>query len=152
MLACFEAIISSSTTPDTAEPEAIDFPESEPPVADVEAAPKAQPPAEVMRQEAPAVDATSGSTPATVATSTAAVAVTPEPSAATVTTTPEPLASSQLGEEHLDRPEADKNANEDELFHATVTGVTRGRNRILYFYGSTRISVGKSRIRPGVIH
>jgi hypothetical protein len=44
------------------------------------------------------------------------------------------LASSQLGEEQLDRPEADKNADEDEAFHATVTEVTRGRNKILYFH------------------
>ncbi|TDJ32634.1 MAG: hypothetical protein E2O53_11855 [Gammaproteobacteria bacterium] len=169
-LACFEAIIASSKTPDTSEPEAIDFPEYESPVADIEARPEAQPPAEVMPQEAPAVDAapestpaavststaavtvtteppvevvpqeapavdaTPESTPAAVATWTAAVAVTPEPSAATVTTTPEPLASSQLGEEHLDRPEADKKANEDEVFHAKVTEVTRGRNKILYFH------------------
>ena len=124
-LACFEAIIASSKTPDTRQPEA-------------------QPPVEVMRQEAPVVDAPTDSTPAAVATSTAAVVVTTEPaaaalsvtlepSAATVATTPEPLASSRLGEEHLERPDADKNANEDEVFHATVIEVSQGRNRILYF-------------------
>lgn len=170
MLACFDAIIASGKIPETRQPEAVDNPLSDQPVAEIEAVPEAQPPAEAMRQEAPAVDAAtdgtpaavatstvavtvttespvevmpqeaptvdgiSGSTPAAVATSTATVAVTPEPSAATVTTTPEPLAGSQLGEEHLDRPEEDKNANEDEVFHATVTEVTKGPNRILYFH------------------
>jgi len=169
-LACFEAITASGKTPEIRQREAVDSPLSDQPVAEIEARPEAQPPAEVMPQEAPAVDAalestpaavststaavtvtteppvevmpqeapavdaTPESTPAAVATWTAAVAVTPEPSAATVTTTPEPLASSQLGEEHLDRPEADKKANEDEVFHATVTEVTRGRNKILYFH------------------
>ncbi len=149
-LACFEAIISSSTTPETRQPEAVDNPLSDQPVAEIEVVPEAEPPVEAMRQEAPAVDAVPDSTPAVAATSTvavvvttepaavttstAAVAVTPEPSAAAVTTTPESLASSQLGEEHLDRSEAGKNADEDEVFHATVTEVTRGHNRILYFH------------------
>ena len=133
-LDCFEAIMSSSKIPETPELDAIDLPESQPPVAEIEAAPEAQPPAEVMRQETPAVDAATDSTPAAVATSTVAVTVTTEPPAATVTTTPEPLASSQLGAAHLDRPEADKKANEDEVFQATVNEVTRGHNRILYFH------------------
>jgi hypothetical protein len=142
-LACFEAIIASSKTPDTAEPEAVDIPVSEPPVAEIEAVSEAEPPVELMRQDAPAVDAVPDSTPVAVATSTVAVAVTtepaaatlsvePEPSGATVATTPELVANSQLGEEHLDRPET--KANEDEVFHATVTEVTQGRNRILYFH------------------
>ncbi len=75
-LACFEAIIASSKTPDTPEPEAIDFPESEPPVAEIEAVPEAQPPVEAMPQDAPVVDAAADSTPAAVATSTVALAVT----------------------------------------------------------------------------
>ncbi len=98
-----------------------------------------------MPQDAPLVDAAADSTPAAVATSTVAVAVTtepstaalsvtPEPAAATVATTPEPEANGQLGEEHLARPEADKKANEDEVFHAMVTEVTQGHNRILYFH------------------
>ncbi len=180
-LACFEAIVTSSITPDPPEPETIDFPESETPVAEIEAVPEAQPlveampqdapvvdaaadstlaavaastaavsvatepPVEVMPQEAPVVDAAADSTPAAVATSTVAVAVTtepstaalsvtPEPAAATVATTPEPVANSQLGEEHLARPEADEKANEDEVVHAMVTEVTKGHNRILYFH------------------
>ncbi len=143
-LACFEAIVTSSITPDPPEPETIEFPESETPVAEIEAVPEAQPPVEVMPQEAPVVDAAADSTPAAVATSTVALAVTtepstaavsvaPKPSAATVATTPEPVASSQLGEEYLDRPETEK-AKEGEVFHATVTEVTKGRNRILYFH------------------
>jgi hypothetical protein len=142
-LACFEAIVAGSKTPDTPEPGAVDIPVSGPPVAEVEAVPEAQPPVEVMRQEAPAADAAADSTPAAVVTSTvavttepaaAALSVTPEPSAATVATTPEPVVNSLLGEEHLDRSETEKKANEDEVFHATVTEVTRGRNRILYFH------------------
>ncbi len=62
------------------------------------------------------------------------MSVAPKPSAATVATTPEPVANSQLGEEHLARPETEKKANEDEVFHATVTEVTQGHNRILYFH------------------
>jgi hypothetical protein len=150
-LACFEAIVAGSKTPDTPEPGAADIPVSGPPVAEVEAVPEAQPPVEVMRQEAPsveempqvapAVDAAADRTPAAIATSTAVAAMTepaaaaqsvmPEPSAVT---TPEPVAESQLGEEHLDRRQKEKKANEDEVFHATVTEVTRGRNRILYQY------------------
>jgi hypothetical protein len=133
-LACFEAIVTSSITPDPPEPETIDFPESESPVAEIEAVTEVEPPAEIMPQEAPAVDDATGSTPAAVATSTAALSVTPEPAAATVATTPEPVANGQLGEEHLARPEADKKANEDEVFHAMVTEVTKGHNRILYFH------------------
>ena len=145
-LACFEAIIASSKTPETRQPEAADSLVSDQPVAEIEAMPEAEPPVEVMRQEAPPVDANPGSTSTAVATSTAAVAVTTEPSAAalsvtpepppaaTVATTPEPVANSQLGEEHLARPETEKKANEDEVFHATVTEVTQGHNRILYFH------------------
>ena len=66
-LACFEAIIASSKTPDTPEPEAIDFPESEPSVAEIEIVPEAQPPVEAMPQDAPAVDAAADSTPPAVA-------------------------------------------------------------------------------------
>ncbi len=64
----------------------------------------------------------------------AALSVTPEPSAATVAAMPEAVVNSQLGEEHLDRPETEEKANEDEVFHATVTEVTQGHNRILYFH------------------
>ena len=141
-LACFEAIIASSKTPETRQPEAVDSPLSDQTVAEIEAVPAAEPPVDVMRHEAPAVDAVPDSTPAAVATSTAAVAVTTEPSTAalsvtpgpSVATTPGPVVNSQLGEERLDRPEREKKANEDEVFHATVTEVTRGRNRILYFH------------------
>ena len=145
-LACFEEIIASSKTPETRQPEAADSLVSDQPVAEIEAMPEAEPPVEVMRQEAPPVDANPGSTSTAVATSTAAVAVTTEPSAAalsvtpepppaaTVATTPEPVANSQLGEEHLARLETEEKANEDEVFHATVTEVIRGRNRILYFH------------------
>ena len=140
-LACFEAIIADSKTPDTPTPEAIDIPVSEPQVAEVEAVPEAEPPVEVMRQEAPAVDAAANNAAAAVATSAAAgttsnaaVAVSTEPSAATVATTPEPVANSQLGEEHLDRPDTEEKANKDEVFHATVTEVSKGRNKILYFH------------------
>ena len=99
-----------------------------------------------MRQEAPAVDAAPDNTPAAVSTSTTAVAATTEPSTAAlsvtpkscaetvVAKTPEPVVNSQIGEEHLVRPETEEKANEDEVFHATVTEVTRGRNRILYFH------------------
>ena len=45
-----------------------------------------------------------------------------------------PAASSQLGAEHLDRTATEEANDEDEVFYATVTGVTRGRNRILYFH------------------
>ena len=140
-LACFEAIGCGSRTTETRQSEAVDSPLSEQPVAEIEAVPEAEPPVEVMRQEAPAVDAAADSTPAAVATSTVAVttepaaatlSVTPEPSATTVATTPEAVANSQLGEEHLDRPET--KANEDEVFHATVIEVTQGHNRILYFH------------------
>jgi hypothetical protein len=82
-----------------------------------------EPLVEVMPQDAPAVDAAPDSTPAVVATSTAAVAATPEPSA-----------SGQLGEEHLDRPETKEKANEDEVFYATVTEVTKDHNKTLYFH------------------
>ena len=144
-LACFEAVIASSKTPETRQSEAVDVPMSDQPVAEIEAAPEAQPPVEVMRHEAPAVDVAPDSTPAVVATSTAAVAATiepstaalsvrSEPSAATVPTTPGPVTNSQLGEEHLDRPETDKKANEDEVVHATVSEVSKGRNKILYFH------------------
>ena len=144
-LACFEAIIAGSKTPETRQPEAVDSPVSESPVAEIGAGPEAEPPAEVIPQEAPAVDPAPDSTPAAVATSAAAVAVTtepstaamsvtPEPFAATVVTTPEPVGNSQLGEEHLDRPETEKKANEDDVFHATVTEVTQGHNRILFFH------------------
>ena len=145
-LACFEAIITSSKTPDTPEPEAADLPEPVPPVAEIGAVPEAEPPVEVMPQDELADDANPGSTPAVVATSTAAVAVTTEPSAAalsvtpepppaaTVATTLEPVANSQLGEEHLARPETEKKANEDEVFYAKVSEVSKGRNRILYFH------------------
>ncbi len=180
-LACFEAIVTSNKTPDAPEPEAKDFPESVPPVAEIEAVPEAQPPTEAMPQDAPVVDAATDSKPAAVAASsaavvvateppveampqdapvvdaaadstpaakatstvavavttepsTAALSVTPDPAAATVATTPEPVANGQLGEEHLARPEADKKANENEVFHAMVTEVTKGHNRILYFH------------------
>ncbi len=144
-LACFEAIIASSKTPETRQPEAADSLVSDQPVAEIEAMPEAEPPVEVMRQEAPPVDANPGSTSTAVATSTAAVAVTTEPAAAalsvtpkssaeTVAKTPEPVVNSQLGEEHLARPETEKKANEDEVFHATVTEVTQGHNRILFFH------------------
>ena len=144
-LACFEAIIAGSKPPETRQPDAADNPLSDQPVAEIEVVPEAEPPAEVTRQEAPTVDPAPDSTPAAAVTSTAAVAVTmepstaalsvtSEPSAATAATTPEPVASNQLGEEHLDRPEKERKANEDEVFHATVTEVTEGRNRILYFH------------------
>jgi hypothetical protein len=144
-LACFEAIIASSKTPVIRQSEAVDIPLSEPPVAEIDAVSKAQPTAEVMRQEAPDVDAATDSTPAVVTTSTAAVAVTmeptaaaqsvkPEPSSATVGTTPSPVAGDQLGEEHLERLETEEKANEDEVFYARVSEVTKGRNRILYFH------------------
>ena len=170
-LACFEAVIAGSKTAHTPETEGAEILVSEPPVTEIEAVSEAEPPAEVMRQEAPAVDAAPGSTPAAVATSTVAAAITteppvevmpqeepavdvnsgsapavaamstaalsvsPEPSAAAVATTPEPVANSQLGEEHLDHLETKEKANdEDEVFHATVIDVTKGRNRILYFH------------------
>jgi hypothetical protein len=144
-LACFEAIVAGSKTPETRQPEAVDSPLSEQPVAEIEAVPEAEPPVEVMRQDAPAVDAVPDSTPAAVATSTVAVAVMtepaaatlsvePEPSGATVAPTPELVANSQLGEEHLDRLETGEKANEDEVFHATVIEVTQGRNRTLHFH------------------
>ncbi len=169
-LACFEAVIAGSKTADTPETEGAEILVSEPQVAEIEAVSGAEPPAEVMRQEAPAVDPAPGSTPAAVVTptvavavtteppvavkpqeepavdvnsgsapavaamSTAALSVTPEPSAAAVATTPEPVANSQLGEEHLDRPETEEKANEDDVFHATVTEVTQGHNRILFFH------------------
>jgi len=148
-LACFEAIIASSKTPEARPSEAAGSPLPDQPVAEIEAVPEAQPPVEVMRREAPAADAVrdggGDDTPAALATSTATVAataerssaapaVTPEPSAATVANTPEPVANSQPGAEHLDRPETEKKAKEDEEIHATVARVTRGRNRILYFH------------------
>ncbi len=134
-IACFEAIIAGSKTPETRQPEAADSLVSDQPVAEIEAMPEAEPPVEVMPQEEPAVDVNSGSAPAVAAMSTAALSVTPEPSAAAVATTPEPVANSQLGEEHLDRLETKEKANdEDEVFHATVIDVTKGRNRILYFH------------------
>jgi hypothetical protein len=178
-LACFEAIITNSKTPESRAPGATDSPEPEPPVAAVEAVPDTLPAAEAMTQEAPAVEAATdstpaavavssapvvvateppvevmsqhapavaaatestpavgakpGSAPAAVATSSVAVAVTPEPSAATVTPTPETLASSRLGEEHLDRPATEEAEDKDEVFYATVTEVAKGRNKILYF-------------------
>jgi hypothetical protein len=159
MLACFEAIITSSKTPDTLEPEAIDLPESEPPVAEIEAVPEVPLPTEAMPQDALADDVNPGSTPAAVSTSTvevmpqeapavdsnpdsesvavttstAAVAATAEPAVATVITTTESSASSQLGEEHLDRPATADANDEGEVFYATVTEVAQGRNKILYF-------------------
>jgi hypothetical protein len=80
-LACFEAIITGSKAPDTLEPEAIDLPGSEPPVAEIEAVPEAQPPTEAMPQDAPAVDVATDSTPVAVAASSAAVVVETEPPA-----------------------------------------------------------------------
>ncbi len=145
-LACFEAIIANSNTPDVPESEAVDIPVSESPFAAIETVSEAEPRAEVMRQETPAVDADPGSTPGAVVTSTAAAAAKTEPSAgalsvtselsaATVATTPEPVANGQLGEEYLDRPETKEKANdEDEVIHATVIEVTKDRNRILYFH------------------
>jgi hypothetical protein len=168
-LACFEAIITNSKTPESPAPGATDSAESEPPMAAVAAVPDTHPAAEAMPQEAPAVEAATDSTPATVAvssapvvvateppvevmpqhapavaaapestpaavaTSSVATAVTPEPSAATVTATPETLASSRLGEEHLDQPATEEVEDKDEVFHATVTEVAKGRNKILYF-------------------
>ena len=96
-LACFEAIIAGSSTPD-------------------------------------AVATPTVAVAVTTEPSDGALSVTPEPSAATVATTPEPVANSQLGEEHLDRPETEEKANDDDVIHATVTEVSRGRNRILYFH------------------
>ena len=97
----------------------------------------------IAGSKTPAVDANPGNTPGAVVTSTAAVAAKTEPSAgalsvtsesSAVATAPEPVANSQLGEEHLERPETEEKANDDDVIHATVTEVSQGRNRTLYFH------------------
>lgn len=116
-LACFEAIIASSQTPQAVEAGAVETPVADPPAAQADTAP----------EMAPAVEAT----PAVAA----AIAATPESSAAvatTSTTTATVVADTDFGQEHLDRPKQKKNGNE--IHRATVTEVTRGRNKILYFH------------------
>jgi hypothetical protein len=104
-LACFEAIIAGRKTLETRRPEAVDSPLPEQPAAEIEAVPEVEPPVEQMRQEAPA---------------------------ASEAATAQPVTVSQLGEEHLAHPET--KANDDEIFHATVIEVSKGRNRTLYFH------------------
>ena len=168
-LSCFNAIIADNKTQETREPETVAPSVAEEHAAEIATVPETQPPAEAMEQDAPAVDAATDRTPATVAassapvviateppvevmpqdapavdaapdstpvavaTSTAGAAATAEPAAATMATTPEPVASSQLGEEHLDRPATEEANDEEEVFYATVTEVAKGRNKILYF-------------------
>ena len=70
--------------------------------------------------------------PAAGAVETAVVAA-PESSpavAATSAATVTAVADSDFGQEHLDLPEE----QEDEIFRATVTKVTRGHNKVLYFH------------------
>ncbi len=107
---CFEAIIASSKPPQIREAEAV---------------PEVAPTVNTTPAIAPAVDATPAVAPAVVAApeSSPAVAAT---SAATVTA----VADSDFGQEHLDLPEE----QEDEIFRATVTKVTRGHNKVLYFH------------------
>ena len=169
-LNCFNAIIADNKTQETREPETVAPSVAEEHAAEIATVPETQPPAEaipqgapavdaatdrtpatvaassapvviateppveVMPQDAPAVDAATDSTPVAVATSTAAMAATVEPAAATETEIPEALASDRLGEEHLDRPETEKQEKKDEVFHATVIEVSEGRNEILYFH------------------
>lgn len=136
-LACFEAIVAGSKTTGVPASEALDIPESEKPVAEIEAvSPADSSVAEVEAMSKAEPAAVASSTAAVVATtgpSTAAAPAKPEPSAATVSKTPVPVTSSRLGEEHLERPETEE-AKEDEVFHATVTEVSKGRNKILYFH------------------
>ncbi len=157
-LNCFNAIIADNKTQETREPETVAPPVAEEHAAEIATVPETQPPAEAMEQDAPAVDAATDRTPATVAASSAPVVIATEPpvevipqdapavdaapdstpvavatSTATMATTPEPVASSQLGEEHLDRPATEEANDEEEVFYATVTEVAKGRNKILYF-------------------
>jgi hypothetical protein len=158
-LNCFNAIIADNKTQETREPETVAPPVAEEHVAEIATVPETQPPAEAMAKEAPAVDAATDRTPATVAASSVPVVVATEPpvevmsqdapavdaapdstpavvatSTAAVAATPEPSASGQPGEEHLDRPETKEKANEDEVFYATVTEVTKDHNKTLYFH------------------
>jgi hypothetical protein len=131
-LACFEAIIAGSKAPATPEPEAVDVPLSEPPVAEVEAAPEAEPAVEVTKKVAPA-----GAAAAIAVTAEAAAAptpVTPEPSSVAPAISPDRADISRLGEEYLDPPKDEEKDKKDEVYYATVTEVSEGRNEVLYFH------------------
>ncbi len=94
-LACFEAIIASSQTPQPVEAGAVATPVADQPVSQADAVPEV----------APAVAAT------------AAV-----------------MANTEFGQEHLTLSEKNEEDKKNEIFGATVTKVTRGHNKVLYFH------------------
>ncbi len=114
-LACFEAIIASSQTPQPVEAGAVATPVADQPVSQADAVPEV----------APAVEAT----PAIAA----AVAATPESSPA-VAATAAVMANTEFGQEHLTLSEKNEEDKKNEIFGATVTKVTRGHNKVLYFH------------------
>jgi hypothetical protein len=119
-LACFEAIIASSTTPDIRQPEAVDSPLSDQPVAEIGAVPDAVEPA--------------------VATSAAPenppVAIEPPPADhSQVAAEVAPVASVMPAKEDFGREQlaAPDQGEEKQVIKAIVVDVTQGSSKLLYF-------------------